>query len=43
MTISDLLGEAVADRDTDAIERPLIERVHATPPLVVPEKTGGRT
>jgi hypothetical protein len=48
-TISDLLGDAVADRDTDAIERPLIERVPGSPPFVAPgtfvapETTGGRT
>jgi len=48
-TIRDLLGDAVADRDTDAIKRPLSERVPSNPPFVAPETfvgpevTGRRT
>jgi hypothetical protein len=36
-TIRDLLRDAVADRDTDAIERSLNERVPGNPPFVAPE------
>jgi len=40
-TIRDLLGDAVADRDTDAIKRPLSERVPGNPPFVAPETSVG--
>jgi hypothetical protein len=41
--ICDLLREAVADPDTHAIERALIEDVPGDHPFVAPETAGGRT
>ena len=49
VTIRDLLVDAVTDRDTDAIERPLNERLPHNPNSVAPEtfvalgETGRRT
>jgi len=40
--VRDLLGDAVANPDTDAIERTLTEAVPGTSPFIAPESTGGR-